>query len=144
MLTPSIFGRSFMDDFFDDMFATPFHSISQQMKPMSTDIQEFNDRYQLDFELPGFQKEDIHAELKDGYLTIKAEHQEDNDEKDEEGKFVRKERYSGSMQRSFYVGDQISEDEIKAAFENGILKIQVPKKEITPEVHEAHRISIEG
>ncbi|SHK92987.1 Hsp20/alpha crystallin family protein [Hespellia stercorisuis] len=111
---------------------------------MSTDVQEFDDKYQLDLELPGFKKEDIQAELKDGYLTINAKHEENKDEKDEKGKFIRRERYSGQCQRSFYVGDAITQEDIKANFENGVLKVEVPKKEAKPRVEEKKLIAIEG
>ncbi|MGN0306862.1 MAG: Hsp20/alpha crystallin family protein, partial [Lachnospiraceae bacterium] len=94
-------------------------------------------------ELPGFNKEDISAELKDGYLTIKAQTDESNDQKDKEGRYIRRERYYGSCSRSFYVGDRITQEDIKAKFENGILKLHVPKKE-REAVEEKSYIAIEG
>ena len=111
---------------------------------MRTDIRDDGSSYILDIEMPGFKKEDIQAELKDGYLTIAAVHQENRDEKDKEGKILRQERYSGSCKRSFYVGDQLKQEDVKAAFENGILKLQFPK-EAPKAVEEVPRyIPIEG
>jgi HSP20 family molecular chaperone IbpA len=95
-------------------------------------------------ELPGFTKEDVKADLKDGTLTIEASHSENKDEKDQEGKYLRKERYSGSMSRSFYVGEQITQEEIKAKFADGILTILIPKKEKQQEVEQKKYIAIEG
>ena len=94
--------------------------------------------------MPGFNKEDLKAELKEGYLTISASTNKDNGEKDENGKYIRRERYVGSCSRSFYVGEEIKQDDIKAKFENGILKISVPKKEAQPKVEEDKHIAIEG
>lgn len=150
MLVPSIFEDNFTDDLFNDFFKMPFGrrdfglANSSITGGMSTDVQEFDDKYQLDLELPGFKKEDIQAELKDGYLTINAKHEENKDEKDEKGKFIRRERYSGQCQRSFYVGDAITQEDIKANFENGVLKVEVPKKEAKPRVEEKKPIAIEG
>ncbi|MDD2980099.1 MAG: Hsp20/alpha crystallin family protein [Hespellia sp.] len=150
MLVPSIFEDNFTDDLFNDFFRSPFGrrdfglSNSSLTGGMSTDVQEFEDKYQLDLELPGYKKEDIQAELRDGYLTINAKHEENKDEKDEKGKFIRRERYSGQCQRSFYVGDAITQEDIKANFENGILKVEVPKKEAKPAVENKQYIAIEG
>lgn len=147
MLMPSIFGETLFDDFFDD-FAKPAKSAARYAAPvtsvMKTDIKEMDDRFELDIDLPGYKKEDVHAELKDGYLTINAETKTDNDQKDENGKYVRRERYYGSCSRSFYVGDDITESDIKAKFDNGILKVIVPKKEEKPAVEEKKYIPIEG
>lgn len=111
---------------------------------MKTDVRDDGTNYQLAIDLPGFKKEDIKAELKDGYLTIAANHEENKDEKDENGKFVRRERYTGSCRRTFYVGDNIKQEDIKAGFENGVLQLQFPKEapkavESTPQY-----IQIEG
>ena len=131
MLVPSIFSNNFVDDIFDDVF--PFGAYNapatDNRAAMNTDVKEFDDRYELEFELPGFKKEDIQAELKDGYLIVNAKHQDNKDEKDKDGKYIRKERYYGSYQRSFYVGDGVTQDDIKGGFENGILTLTVPKKE---------------
>lgn len=147
MLAPSIYN-DFVSDFFDgfgDMFRSfPSYVKSNSSYSMSTDVKEFDDHYQLDMELPGFNKEDIKAELKNGYLTISAKHDESNDEKNEEGKYIRKERYYGECRRSFYVGNNMTKEDIKANFENGILKLNVPKAEAKPEVEADNFISIEG
>lgn len=141
MLMPSLFGENLLDDFFD----MPMRSYrTQRENLMTTDIKEKDGNYEISMNLPGFKKEDIHAELKDGYLTISASTQSNNDEKDEEGRYIRKERYSGSCSRSFYVGDGIHETDIKAKFEDGVLKLDIPKVEAKPAVEEKHYISIEG
>lgn len=159
MLMPSIWGESLFDDFFDDFMdfgrsmrrpepkrtpALPANFRGGVPTVMKTDIRETNDGFMLDIDLPGYRKEDVKAELKEGYLTISAEKRADNDEKDEAGKFIRRERYYGSCSRSFYVGDALTEEDIKAKFEDGILKLVIPKKEKEPEVEEKHFISIEG
>ncbi|WP_321018140.1 Hsp20/alpha crystallin family protein, partial [Eisenbergiella porci] len=100
--------------------------------------------FELDIDMPGFNKEDLKAELKEGYLTISASTNKDDGEKDENGRYIRRERYVGSCSRSFYVGEDIKQDDIKAKFENGILKISVPKKEAQPKVEEDKHIAIEG
>ena len=111
---------------------------------MKTDIRETDGSFELDIDMPGFNKEDLKAELKEGYLTISASTNKDNGEKDENGRYIRRERYVGSCSRSFYVGEDIKQDDIKAKFENGILKISVPKKEAQPKVEEDKHIAIEG
>jgi HSP20 family molecular chaperone IbpA len=111
---------------------------------MKTDIRENETGFELDIDLPGYKKEDVKAQLKDGYLTISAESKQDNDEKDEKGKFIRRERFYGTCSRSFYVGEEVTEQDIKAKFEDGILKVSVPKKEAKPEVEENKYIAIEG
>lgn len=111
---------------------------------MKTDIRETDGSFELDIDMPGFNKEDLKAELKEGYLTISASTNKDDGEKDENGRYIRRERYVGSCSRSFYVGEDIKQDDIKAKFENGILKISVPKKEAQPKVEEDKHIAIEG
>ncbi|MDD6812191.1 MAG: Hsp20/alpha crystallin family protein [Lachnospiraceae bacterium] len=147
MLMPSIFGESLFDDFFDD-FARPARSVARYSTPtmnvMRTDVKEDENGYELHIELPGYQKEDVKAQLKDGYLTINAESNQNKDQKDENGKFIRRERYYGTCSRSFYVGEDITEEDIKAKFENGILKVTVPKKEKAPAVEENKYIAIDG
>ena len=147
MLRPSIFN----DNLFDDFFEFPFFDDRAERKLygsnannlMKTDIKEHKDGYELEIDLPGFQKDDLQAELKDGYLTISASKQVNKDEK-ETGKYIRRERYSGSCQRSFYVGDAITQEDIKAEFKHGILRLFVPKKEAVPEVEERKFVSITG
>ena len=149
MLRPSIFN----DNLFDDFFEFPFFDDRAERKLyghnakniMKTDIKEHKDGYEHEIDLPGFHKDEIQAELKDGYLTISAEKQLNQDEKEKEsGKYIRRERYSGSCQRSFYVGDEITQEDIKAEFKHGILKLFVPKKEAKPEVEQRKFVSIEG
>ena len=147
MLMPSIFGENLFDDFFDD-FRYPRKPALPAKNPevsiMKTDIKEKEKGYDLAIELPGYKKDDMKLELKDGYLTISAEINQDNDEKDEAGNYIRRERYYGKSSRSFYVGEALTEEDIKAKYEDGILKINVPKKEVKPVVDEAKYISIEG
>ncbi len=140
MLMPSIFG----EDLFDDWMNWPWSRSYNYNTLMKTDVRDTKDGYELDIDMPGFAKEDIKAELKDGYLTISAASKKDNDQKDENGKYNRRERYAGSCSRSFYVGDKISQEDVKAKFENGILKLSIPKKEEKPAVEENKYISIEG
>ena len=149
MLRPSIFN----DNLFDDFFEFPFFDDRAERKLyghnakniMKTEIKEHKDGYELEIDLPGFHKDEIQAELKDGYLTISAAKQLNQDEKEKEsGKYIRRERYSGSCQRSFYVGDEITQEDIKAEFKHGILKLFVPKKEAKPEVEQRKFVSIEG
>ena len=141
MFMPSIFNRGFMDDVFNDDF---FTDTKNKKMIGNTDIKEMKDRYELEIELPGCTKENIKAEINNGYLVVSASHNENKDEKDEEGRYIRKERYTGQCMRSFYVGNHINEEDIKAKFENGILKLEVPKKEAQPKIEEKKYIQIEG
>ena len=140
MMLPSIFGENLLDNWFDDGWNSWDYS---KTSLMNTDIKENDNDYELTMNLPGVKKEDVTAELKDGYLTIHATSNQNKDEKDEDGKYIRRERYSGSCNRSFYVGDAITEEDIKANFENGTLKMTIPKKEAKA-VPEKKFISIEG
>ena len=142
----SIFGENLFDDFFED-FARPLRSSTRYNASagvMRTDVRESDAGYELDIDLPGYKKEDVKAELKDGYLTISAETRTDNDEKEENGKYIRRERYYGTCSRSFYVGKEVTQEEIRARFEDGILKVAVPKKQAKPAVEESKYIQIEG
>ena len=121
-------------DLLGEMFADPFFT-EHESKIMKTDIKEKTDKYLIGIELPGYQKENIKIDVEDGYLTVHAEINSDNEEK-EEGKFVRRERYVGSCSRNFYVGNEVKSEDIKASFKNGILKIEVPKKEYKKELPE--------
>ncbi len=123
---------TYRNNIFDDLFNTPFFTRSEQ-NMMKTDIKEHDTGYELTVDLPGVKKDDIKAELNDGYLTITAENNSSKDEKDEKGKYICRERYSGSYSRSFYVGDAVTEEDIKAKFENGTLTLDIPKKEALPE-----------
>ena len=145
MLMPSIFGENLFDDFMDG-FAFPtanWNYAKNTANVMKTDIKENDKGYELDVDLPGYKKEDVKAELKDGYLTISASNDNTKEEKDEDGKYIRKERYTGSVSRSFYGGKYVTEEDIHAKFENGILKLSVPKVD-APKVEENKYISIEG
>ena len=123
---------TYRNNIFDDLFNTPFFTRSEQ-NMMKTDIKEHDGGYELTVDLPGVKKDDIKAELNDGYLTITAENNSSKDEKDEKGKYICRERYSGSYSRSFYGGDAVTEEDIKAKFENGTLTLDIPKKEALPE-----------
>ena len=114
------------DDFFSNAFERPFLRENSLMK---TDVHAKDGSYVLDIELPGYNKEDVKVELKEGYLTISASHNETQEEKDSKGNLIRQERYSGSCSRSFYVGKGVEGGEIKATFKNGILSVTVPDKE---------------
>ena len=149
MLMPSIFN----DNVFDDFFEFPFYDDKAEKKLyghhaanlMKTDIQEHEDGYTLEMDLPGFKKDEIQIELNNGYMTISAAKGLDEDEKDKKsGKYIRRERYTGSCQRSFYVGEDVTEEDIKAEFKHGILKLFVPKKEAKPAVEQKKYVSIEG
>ena len=142
MLMPSIFGENLLDDFFDLPFGTNFTNTNSDL--MRTDIKDTDQGYEVTMNLAGVKKEDVKAELKDGYLTISASSNTSKDEKDDNGRYIRRERYSGSCSRSFYVGDQVTESEIKAKFENGTLTMLIPKKEEKPAVEDKKYIAIEG
>ena len=129
-------------DLFDEMFRDPFFEGSES-KVMKTDIKEKRDKYIIDIDLPGYEKEDIKMEISDGYLTVHASVNKEVDDEKEKGKYVRKERYVGECSRSFYVGENVSEDEIKAKFKNGTLTIEVPKKDDKKELPEKKYIPIE-
>lgn len=150
---PSIFGEDMFDDFMRDF---PFfdenagNKIEKKLygrhakNMMKTDIKELEGGYELEMDLPGFTKDEITAELKDGYLTISASKGLDKDEQEKEtGKYIRRERYAGACQRSFYVGEDITEQDIKAEFKHGILKLFVPKKEAKPAVETKKYVTIE-
>ena len=148
MLMPSIFGENlFDDDWFDfdrDFWGRKNPLYGKNAKNiMKTDIREHDAGYELDIDLPGFKKDEINVELENGYLTISAAKGLDKDEQDKKGKYIRKERYAGAMQRSFYVGDAVTEEDVKAKFEDGILKLSIPKKD-AKEVETKKTIAIEG
>ena len=145
MLVPSIFGESLLDDWLDFPDMRDFGNIEKKLYGknaahiMKTDVHEHEQGFELDIDLPGFKKEDIKLSLENGYLVIEAGK---SLEKEKKGKAIRKERYEGSMQRSFYVGEDVKEEDIKAKFEDGVLKLTVPKKE-KEEVPEKKTILIE-
>lgn len=140
MLMPSIFGENFLDDFFTSPFAAGYGANSL----MKTDIKDTDAGYELTLDMPGVKREAVTAELKDGYLTIQASSNSDKEEKDDDGRYIRRERYVGSSSRRFYVGEGITEEDIKAKFEDGTLKVLIPKKEAKAAVEDKHYIMIEG
>lgn len=141
MFMPSLLKRGFVDNVFDDDFFMDFRNKNSMGK---TDIKELKDNYLLEVELPGFAKENIKAEINNGYLIINASHNDNKEEKNSEGKYIRKERYSGQCVRSFYVGNHITQEDIKAKFENGILFLEIPKKESEEKIEHKKYIQIEG
>ncbi|MCM1158675.1 MAG: Hsp20/alpha crystallin family protein [Bacteroidales bacterium] len=145
MLVPSIFSNDLFDTFFNDTYkpSDRFIHSADSRALMNTDIKEYEDKYELGIELPGYEKEDVSASLKEGYLSIEAERHADNEIKEKNGKYIRKECFTGKCQRSFYVGEQVTQDLIHASFNNGILTITVPKITEQPKVEEEHYIAIE-
>ena len=144
MLMPSIFGENLFDDFMFDPWRNDFFTAPKTSKNvMSTDVREKEDSYELDIELPGYKKEDVSAKLENGYLTIQASRKSQDNEKDQKGNYIRRERYAGTCSRSFYVGEDVKQEDIHAKFEDGILKLTVPKVD-QKKVEEKKYISIEG
>ena len=146
MLMPSLFGENLFND---DWMNFGFPEVEKALygkhasHEMKTDVRETDSGYEVDIDLPGFKKDEINIQLDNGYLSISAAKGLDKDEQDKEGKYIRKERYAGSMSRSFYVGNAITQDDIKAKYESGILRLSVPKK-AAEEIEGAKRIAIEG
>ena len=143
---PSIFGENlFNDDWmnfsFPDVDKALYGKHGQNV--MKTDVRETEGGYEVDIDLPGFKKDEINAQLENGYLTISASKGLDKEEKNKEGKYIRRERYAGAMSRSFYVGDDMKQEDIKAKYEDGILKLSIPKKD-KKAVESSKYISIEG
>ena len=150
MLMPSIFGENLFDDDwmnfgFNDNFwgkKNPLYGKHAQ-NMMKTDIREKDDSYELDVDLPGFKKDEIKVQLKDGYLTLSAAKGLDKDQQDKQGNYIRRERYAGTMSRSFFVGEDVSQEDIHAKYEDGILRLSVPKK-APKKIENTSYISIEG
>ena len=144
MLMPSIFGENLFDDWMDFSFPDIDKALygKHAKNEMKTDVRETEDGYELDIDLPGFKKDEVTAQLDNGYLTIQASKGLGKEQKDKKGKYIRKERYAGSMSRSFYVGDAITEEDVHAKYEDGILKLSVPKKEAKA-VEQTKHIAIE-
>ena len=149
MLAPSIFGENLFDDWFDFPGFRGLGRVENKLygdrsgRLMKTDVREKEGQYDMDIDLPGFKKEDIKVELHDGYLQVSAVKGLNEEDKDEKGQLIRQERYSGSMQRSFYVGDSIKQEDVKAKFEQGVLKLSFPK-EGEKKLPEKQPIMIEG
>ena len=150
-MLPSIFNNNLFDDFFGFPFYYDNRAEDKAEKKlyghhagnlMKTDIKELDNGYELEIDLPGFKKDEIKAELNNGYLSAAKGLDEDKEDK-KTGKYIRRERYAGACQRSYYVGEDITEEDIKASFEHGILTLFVPKKEAKPAVEEKKYISIQ-
>ena len=134
-MMPSIFGENLFDEFFDDDFPMiPMRSIRNPLygknakNLMKTDVRETDNTYELDVDLPGFKKDEVQLDLKDGYLTISAAKGLDKDQEDKKGKYIRQERYAGACSRSFFVGVEIEPRDVSAKFEDGILRVSLPKR----------------
>ncbi len=147
-MLPSIFGENLFDDMFRDFASFDPFSASDALYGkharalMKTDIRETDNSYELDIDLPGFKKDELQLHLQDGYLTVSAAKGLDKDEKDKEGHYIRRERYAGQCSRSFYVGENITEEDVHAKFEDGILRLSIPKKD-APKLPERRVIAIE-
>ncbi len=142
----------FGENLFDDFWGFPTHELANIDKKlygknaqhmMKTDVHETDETYELEMDLPGFKKDQINVKLEDGYMTISASKGHDTEKKDKHGKIIRQERYSGAMQRSFYVGDQVKVEDVKAKFEDGVLRLCIPKRELKP-LEGGNTIAIEG
>ena len=135
-MLPSIFRDNLFDDMFDFDFDKEFNRMMRPLygkhaqNMMKTDVRETENSYELDIDLPGFKKDEISVQLDNGYLSISASKGLDKDEENKNGKYIRRERYAGAMNRTFYVGSQLTQQDIQAKFEDGILKISVPKKDV--------------
>ena len=148
---PTVFGENLMDVFddFDRSFFRGFGNVDHELygkhaqHMMKTDVKELEDSYEVDVDLPGFKKDEIHLELNNGYLTISTEKTLEKDNEGKKGKMLRQERYSGVMQRSFFVGEHLTEEDIKASYDSGVLHVIIPKKD-APKAPEKKTILIEG
>ena len=154
MLMPSIFGEDLFDNFMNDFSFyndAPFENVEKKLyghhakNVMKTDIKETDEGYELEIDLPGFAKDEVKVSLDTGYMTVSAAKGLDKDEQEKKsGKYIRRERYAGACERSFYVGDEITEEDVKGEFKHGMLKLFIPKKEAKPAVEQKKYISIEG
>ena len=154
MLMPSIFGEDLFDNFMNDFSFyndAPFENVEKKLyghhakNVMKKDIKETDEGYELEIDLPGFAKDEVKVSLDNGYMTVSAAKGLDKDEQEKKsGKYIRRERYAGACERSFYVGDEITEEDVKGEFKHGMLKLFIPKKEAKPAVEQKKYISIEG
>ncbi|WP_022779525.1 Hsp20/alpha crystallin family protein [Butyrivibrio sp. AE3009] len=150
MLAPSIFEENFMDDLFGFPYMKDYENMEKKLygrkasRMMKTDIREKDNNYEVVIDLPGFKKEEIEVELNDGYITISAAKGLEKDGNDKKGKLLRQERYAGSMQRSFYVGENIEKDDVEATYRHGVLTLTIPKKAQEKKLPEKNLIAIEG
>ena len=148
---PALMNDTMFSDVFDDPFFAGWREAANgaadrmpAQAMMSTDVKETDKGYDVDIDMPGFKKDDIKLELQNGYLTVSAQRDSEHDDKDDSGKWLRRERYAGACSRSFYVGDDVKESDIHASYKDGMLCLQVPKAEVKPEVEAKHQIAIEG
>ena len=150
MMMPRIFGENLFDDFMNDFTFPAFPNVEKKLygkharNLMKTDVKDTDTGYEVDVDLAGFKKDEIQIELEKGFLTVTAAKGLDKDEKDKKDNYIRRERYAGSMSRSFYVGEHVTEDDIHPKYENGILSFTVPKEESKAIEDKKHYISIEG
>lgn len=147
MMMPSIFGENLFDEMFNDPFFNGHNPIfgEREKNLLKTDVREKDGNYELFMDLPGYKKEDVKAQLEDGYLTITACRGADKEEKDEAGNYIRRERYTGQCSRSFYVGENLKQEDIKAKFEDGILQLTFPKEDKREAIlQKDNYIAIEG
>ena len=148
MLLPSIFGENLFDEMMNFDFDKEFERMTRPLygkhnkNMMKTDVRETDNSYELDIDLPGFKKDEINVQLDNGYLNIQAAKGLDKDEEKKDGQYIRRERYAGSMSRTFYVGNQLTQNDIHAKFEDGILKLSIPKKD-APQIEQNKYIAIE-
>ena len=149
MLVPELFTENLFDNWFDDFgLEKEMNRLNRRLygkragREMLTDVREHDDHYDLEIDLPGFKKEDITVELENGYLTVTANKGHDQEEKDKKGTIIRQERYSGTMSRSFYLGENYQTEDIRASFEGGVLTLNVPKKEEQKQIEHPHQIMI--
>ena len=147
-MLPSIFGENLFDDWFGFPAFPEFHDIDRKLygkhahHEMKTDVHEHDDHYEIDIDLPGFQKDELTLNLENGYLTVGAAKGLDKEQKDKKGKVIRQERYAGAMRRTFYVGEALTEEDVHAKYENGVLSLTIPKKD-QKELPERKSIAIE-
>ena len=148
MLLPSIFGENLFDEMMNFDFDKEFERMTRPLygkhnkNMMKTDVRETENSYELDIDLPGFKKDEINVQLDNGYLNIQAAKGLDKDEEKKDGQYILRERYAGSMSRTFYVGNQLTQNDIHAKFEDGILKLSIPKKD-APQIEQNKYIAIE-
>ena len=149
MLVPELFTENLFDDWLGDFgLEKEMNRLNRRLygkragREMLTDVREHDDHYDLEIDLPGFKKEDITVELENGYLTVTANKGHDQEEKDKKGTIIRQERYSGTMSRSFYLGENYQTEDIRASFEGGVLTLNVPKKEEQKQIEHPHQIMI--
>ena len=149
MMMPSILGENLFDDFMNDFRLPAFPDVDKELygkhakNLMKTDVKETEKGYEVDMDLPGFKKDEIQMELNDGVLTISAAKGLNKDEEDKKGNYIRRERYAGSRSRSFYVGNGVKNEDVHAKFENGVLRLSIPKK-AAEEIEADKYVSIEG